>query len=317
MSFESPSFIESPFSHCFGTNYVPTDEETDQIRADLTSHTQELARIDERIRELSEQRERIQAYITPHKALISYPRRLPLDILEAIFLECLPTARNAVMSGQVSRSSLVALSDLERMEGSCNLDAETLGVFAHSPACPLSLSIRETPGNWNSHDHENLAEVSLVKSIAKSSTGWKKVDLAGISRKMAITLAEINPMHLEWFTFAGSLDCLSRFSQILESPCLRVVNLYCDSKLNHSLELPVAWHQLTDLVLQIPEPHYSQSSDLISLSNMILLVGRCHRLISIRVAITDRELPFDYGALSAVLPFLESFSVPFDVVLPT
>ncbi|KAF7344632.1 hypothetical protein MSAN_01945600 [Mycena sanguinolenta] len=40
------------------------------------------AQIDERIRELSVQRDQIQAYIDSHKALISHPRRLPVDIVQ-------------------------------------------------------------------------------------------------------------------------------------------------------------------------------------------------------------------------------------------
>jgi hypothetical protein len=38
------------------------------------------------------------AYVDTHKALISPARRLPLDIIEEIFVACLPTHRNCVMS---------------------------------------------------------------------------------------------------------------------------------------------------------------------------------------------------------------------------
>ncbi|KAJ7830516.1 hypothetical protein B0H14DRAFT_2201338, partial [Mycena olivaceomarginata] len=95
--------MESPFSHRFNTNYIPSDDEEERIqfiRGDLVSHAQELARIDERIRELAAQREPIKAYIDSHKALISHPRRLPPDIVREIFVACLPTDRNAVMSAQ-------------------------------------------------------------------------------------------------------------------------------------------------------------------------------------------------------------------------
>ncbi|KAJ7892808.1 hypothetical protein B0H14DRAFT_2685809, partial [Mycena olivaceomarginata] len=44
--------------------------------------------------------DQIQAYIGSHKALISHPRRLPVDILREIFVACLPVDRNAVMSAQ-------------------------------------------------------------------------------------------------------------------------------------------------------------------------------------------------------------------------
>jgi hypothetical protein len=90
--------MESRFSRRLSTNYIPSDEEIDLIRMELVSNTQELARIDERICELSAQRDQIQAYIDSHKALISHPRRLPVDILREIFIACLPANRNAVIS---------------------------------------------------------------------------------------------------------------------------------------------------------------------------------------------------------------------------
>ncbi|KAJ7892817.1 hypothetical protein B0H14DRAFT_2177112, partial [Mycena olivaceomarginata] len=94
--------MESRFSHRFNTNYVPSDEEIKIIRMNLVSHTQELARIDGRIRELSAQRDQIQTHMisTGHKALISHPHRLLVDILWEIFVACLPANRNAVMSAQ-------------------------------------------------------------------------------------------------------------------------------------------------------------------------------------------------------------------------
>lgn len=92
--------MHSPFASYLNTNFVPSDEEAQRIRADLTSHLEELERIDERIRELSAQRDKIETYIDAHRALISYPRRLPVDIVREIFVACLPADRNAVMSAQ-------------------------------------------------------------------------------------------------------------------------------------------------------------------------------------------------------------------------
>ncbi|KAJ7140940.1 hypothetical protein C8R44DRAFT_604248, partial [Mycena epipterygia] len=92
--------MESEFTHQLHTNYVPSEQEIEHIQTDLASRSQELVRIDERIRELSAQRDEIQCYIDSHKALISHPRRLPPDIVREIFVACLPTDRNAVMSAQ-------------------------------------------------------------------------------------------------------------------------------------------------------------------------------------------------------------------------
>ncbi|KAJ7353565.1 hypothetical protein DFH08DRAFT_988085 [Mycena albidolilacea] len=92
--------MESPFSNRFNTNYIPSDEEIQFIRRDLVLHAQELARTDEHICKLTTQRDQIQAYVDSHKALISHPRRIPPDIVREIFVACLPSDRNTVMSAQ-------------------------------------------------------------------------------------------------------------------------------------------------------------------------------------------------------------------------
>ncbi|KAJ7650757.1 hypothetical protein FB45DRAFT_1018140 [Roridomyces roridus] len=81
---------ESPFQEHLHTNYVPTDAEIDELRADLQQHEAELVRLDALICDLTARRDRIQAHVDPHRALISYPRRLPPDIIGEIFLACLP-----------------------------------------------------------------------------------------------------------------------------------------------------------------------------------------------------------------------------------
>ncbi|KAJ7091704.1 hypothetical protein C8R43DRAFT_1115080 [Mycena crocata] len=92
------SLMESPFSQYLNTNYAPGDSEVHLIRTHLSSHIQELARLDMLIRDLTSQRDLLNAYIDDHKALISPARRIPPDIVQEIFLACLPTGHNAVMA---------------------------------------------------------------------------------------------------------------------------------------------------------------------------------------------------------------------------
>ncbi|KAJ6484054.1 hypothetical protein C8R45DRAFT_793247, partial [Mycena sanguinolenta] len=88
----------SPFREHFCTNYVPTDTEIQEIRAHLAPHEAELVRRKTLIQELRAQRNRVKEYIEAYRALISHPRRLPQDIIEEIFLNCLPTHHEAIMS---------------------------------------------------------------------------------------------------------------------------------------------------------------------------------------------------------------------------
>ncbi|KAJ7741322.1 hypothetical protein B0H16DRAFT_1890506 [Mycena metata] len=94
-----------PFALHLGTNYCPTDEEASDIKSFLVEPGLRLRRLDDKIAELQNEldklaaeRESLVVYIDGHKALISPLRRLPLDIVQEIFLACIPTHRNCVMS---------------------------------------------------------------------------------------------------------------------------------------------------------------------------------------------------------------------------
>ncbi|KAF8133047.1 hypothetical protein K438DRAFT_1884496 [Mycena galopus ATCC 62051] len=97
--------MASPFALRLGTNYCPTDEEVFEIQDLLLDPTlrlkgigDEIAKLQTAIDKLAEERDSLEAYVEVHKALISPVRRLPLDIIQEIFLACLPTHRNCVMS---------------------------------------------------------------------------------------------------------------------------------------------------------------------------------------------------------------------------
>ncbi|KAF6752390.1 hypothetical protein DFP72DRAFT_904769 [Ephemerocybe angulata] len=76
---------ESPFADRFKTNYCPSDAEASEIL------TQELEN-------LKAKRTAYTDYVSSHRALLSPIRRMPLEILHAIFRHCLPTEHNAVMN---------------------------------------------------------------------------------------------------------------------------------------------------------------------------------------------------------------------------
>ncbi|KAJ6594652.1 hypothetical protein B0H19DRAFT_1009675 [Mycena capillaripes] len=97
--------MTSPFAPRLGTNYCPTDEEVLGIENLLVEPILQLKHLDDEIAQLQmamdklvEERESLGAYVAAHKALISPVRRLPLEILQEIFIACLPTHRNCVMS---------------------------------------------------------------------------------------------------------------------------------------------------------------------------------------------------------------------------
>ncbi|TFK42141.1 hypothetical protein BDQ12DRAFT_677686 [Crucibulum laeve] len=96
---------ESEFASRLHTNYVPSDGEISQIKQLLVKPQMELLALEKEIQRfqgllnnLFLKRDALQGMLKAHEALISFPRRLPQDILQEIFLHCLPTNRNAVMS---------------------------------------------------------------------------------------------------------------------------------------------------------------------------------------------------------------------------
>ncbi|KAJ7037460.1 hypothetical protein C8F04DRAFT_1257025 [Mycena alexandri] len=95
----------SPFASKLDTNYCPLDEEVLEIQRLLVEPLSRLKGIDDKIAELqktigklTQERDSVSTYVEAHKALISPLRRLPLDIIQEIFIACLPTHRNCVMS---------------------------------------------------------------------------------------------------------------------------------------------------------------------------------------------------------------------------
>ncbi|KAJ7633864.1 hypothetical protein DFH06DRAFT_1303282 [Mycena polygramma] len=69
--------LESSLREHFRTNYAPTDSEIERIRAHLVPRKAELARLESLIDELTVERNRLDDYIEPYRALISHSRRLP------------------------------------------------------------------------------------------------------------------------------------------------------------------------------------------------------------------------------------------------
>ncbi|KAJ7131586.1 hypothetical protein C8R43DRAFT_957077 [Mycena crocata] len=80
--------------------YLPAPSKIETIQIDLSSLSNELARLDALIEDLSAQREKVKEDIVLRHTIISPVRRPPDDVVQAIFLACLPSRRNAVMSAQ-------------------------------------------------------------------------------------------------------------------------------------------------------------------------------------------------------------------------
>ena len=104
MSDDDP-FANSQFREWLGTNYSPTNNQVAQIKEFLVQPLSDLTALDEQVRAaqqalnalLAKQR-KLKSQIDAHQALIHPIRRLPKELLQEIFLHCLPTAHLPVMA---------------------------------------------------------------------------------------------------------------------------------------------------------------------------------------------------------------------------
>ncbi|KAJ7055795.1 hypothetical protein C8F01DRAFT_1318544 [Mycena amicta] len=90
--------MTAPFESKLNTNYCPTEAECADIKAFLVEPTIRLRRLDAVIRQLTAERDKLAVEVAAHEALISPMRRMPNDILQEIFVACLPEDRNPAMS---------------------------------------------------------------------------------------------------------------------------------------------------------------------------------------------------------------------------
>jgi len=99
--------MESPFASRLGTTFVPSDNEAVEIKKILDKYTPKLAQISSelaRVRalyeELENQHKQLADEMDAHRRLLSPLRRdlLPTDILQEIFLSCLPISHDSIMT---------------------------------------------------------------------------------------------------------------------------------------------------------------------------------------------------------------------------
>ncbi|KAJ6629384.1 hypothetical protein B0H10DRAFT_2208787 [Mycena sp. CBHHK59/15] len=114
--------MSSLFTPVLGTNYCPMNEEVKEIEALLIKPSLRLKHLDDKIAalqklisEFTQEHDEIRIYVDAHRALISPVRHLPLDIIEEIFVTCLPTHPNCIMSTQEAPVLLGRICSVSRM----------------------------------------------------------------------------------------------------------------------------------------------------------------------------------------------------------
>ncbi|KAJ7133408.1 hypothetical protein C8R44DRAFT_772366 [Mycena epipterygia] len=235
--------LQSPFADKLKTNYVPSDEEIEEIHALLVEPLDQLARFDTQIDELQAVLDQLKANrrslkeeIDDHRALSSPMRRLPRDVLQEIFISCLPTKHNAVVHPReapmllgrvcsywrnVAHTTPRIWSSIHVLSPPTETPPDIVSAFQdlveawleRSGSCPLSISFLEV---WNS------AKTSIIlPHLLKVSHRIQHLELS----------AQILPKELRLLS-------------------LHRVSLHVNAD---ALALPLPWSRLTDLTLSCRE----------------------------------------------------------------
>ncbi|KAJ6500545.1 hypothetical protein C8R45DRAFT_863155 [Mycena sanguinolenta] len=277
-------YESSPFQHLLHTNYVPTSEETAQIKALCANPLTELARLEAEISRAQAHLHKLQSSyrlvktgVDAHMALLSPMRTIPPEVLQLIFTMALPADRPAVMHaseapvllGRVcSRWRRIALatpnlwaslhvvtppvdySESAISPGQIRMTAMEEWL-ARSGACPLFISIWVSREAWGSA--AAAASSPFVEAILPLANRWKYVELRVPSDSLDsfhyLQATDVPLLETLSITNGGSLardDWSGNLLFLQHAPLLRALALTHDG----NVSLPkLSWGQLTSLSL--------------------------------------------------------------------
>ncbi|KAF5323886.1 hypothetical protein D9611_008274 [Ephemerocybe angulata] len=211
------------FSSFLGTNYVPSPTEVIQLKAQVQDWDQVIADLDRDLnalqqvqQHLSRQRERCVLSKKKYEALLEPMRRVPDEILAAVFLECLqqePEGWAAMTPTEGTKHPAVTLTHVCRRwrnlaVGTPRLWAQvdlrvpsrpnsrrTIPRLTHlvrvstqrSGACPMTIKIKVDTGEsvpmmygWGNTDGYEAVLKELVDEVCISSERWRSLSLSAI-----------------------------------------------------------------------------------------------------------------------------------------
>ncbi|KAJ7162292.1 hypothetical protein C8R46DRAFT_1000300 [Mycena filopes] len=343
----------SPFAAHLGTNYCPSDQEVLEINSLLAEPTLRLKSLDDEITDLQKaidklaaERETIATFVDAHKALISPARRLPLDITEAIFVACLPTHRNCVMSaseapvllGRICSAWRTISLGTPRLWASlhitnpsiqqdstlpASLVAETTALrlavaqtwLRRSGQCGLSISyvLPPPPGPGAPPG----TQFQVLQLMAQFTRRWQHIRFFVPDSTTTLpeihNLAEADVPLLETFQLDLSPPFIPTLFEweslgILRGPSLSSFTSSADLAL--SLEPPpVMWERLTTLSLAPSRWGWGGFPEGLTTGVILKTVSRCPALRSCTLTVNDIPIDPHSQDLPVDLPFLHTLEI--------
>ncbi|KAF7376859.1 hypothetical protein MSAN_00103400 [Mycena sanguinolenta] len=338
--------MASPFVSRLGTNYCPTDEEILEINALLVEPTlrlkgldDEITKLQKAIDKLAEERNRVAAYVEAHKALISPVRRLPLDIIQELFIACLPTHRNCVMSASeapvllgrvcsswraISHTTPRLWSSLHVVEPLQNLADPTSASFEEKVArrleitqtwlgrsgqCPLSISLQSAP-DGTSPTGSPTTSMQFMETLISFAHRWQHIQFTAprslLLKVMSHFDAEVPLLESVTFHTQGHNRLRSSWGPFNMLRGARISSLSIPAAIFLPENLPLRWGQLTNLSIGGHKVPVTMTSDA-----LLRVISNCPELRCCKLMVHDPngiELPIPEHPI-VELPFLHTLAI--------
>ncbi|KAJ6583112.1 hypothetical protein DFH09DRAFT_978943 [Mycena vulgaris] len=309
----------SPFEDRLNTNYVPSDSEVDQIHAFLVEPKNELACVDAQIDEmnilihqLKVKRDALNAEIQPYMALISPIRRIPQDVLQEIFLACLPQAHNALIDpgaapmllGRICGHWRSVAYSTPRLWSSLHIPALSSTWLSTMPlkiklklamivakwldraaGCPLSISLSRAMGHHIDPLGADAKFTGVSRRIHHLSIVGQVNDVRPLLLIHPEDLPRLESIDLRCYSASDEPSTFWAGAPILRAPNLSRVAL---DVLTDVLTLPLQWSQMTHLHLScFPVRNSNTDSGGLDQNGAQELLHRCPNLVRCLLRFTN------------------------------
>jgi hypothetical protein len=298
-----------------------------EIKSLLIEPTRRLKTLDEAIDKLVEERDDLEAYVDAYKALISPARQLPLDIVWEIFVACLPTHRNCVMSaseapvllGRICSSWRVIFLSTPKIhvveppsdpfnpptasfsEKVTQLLEITKTWLGRSGQCPSSISLQSASENPFGTGVSPAAGVQFLQAVISFASQWQYVHCSTPAFYIleAMSHLDIDMPWLETIAFENHVP--------LDSIDWGQFNMVRGARISGSIfipeRFPALWDQLTSLTAG--GPSWSIFPELTSATILRMrVISECPKLRCCRVFVRSM---MQHPVVE--LPFLHTFAV--------
>ncbi|KAJ7354544.1 hypothetical protein DFH08DRAFT_855203 [Mycena albidolilacea] len=284
-----------------------------------------------------EERNGLGAYVDAHKALISPARRLPLDIVEEIFVACLPTHRNCVMSaseapvllGRICNSWRAISLSIPRLwarihvvepqpdpfnRPTASFDekvAQRVQVIkmwlGRSGQCPLSISLESAPENSRPETEVSpAASVQFLRALVPFAPRWQHIHFTTPASYILEIISHLD-IDMPWLETIAFHYQISRLLERIDWGHFsifrgaRISSVSIPGNIFIPERFPVRWDQLTTLT--IGGPSWSVMADLRS-EVIFRVISGCPELRCCKVVVRD-DLETAMSTAPSQYPILE------------